>query len=132
MSKKIKKQQEPVKITKKPEERYPVFCFKYLQPFSYNKCLDPSFFIEFLGRLKKLGTLGWNEINKSARHSFGTEKIPVKKIIPNSLPMIVTEDVEELTVFRATGNNLPFLGLRLNDTFQVIFIETNFGDIYRH
>jgi hypothetical protein len=50
----------------------------------------------------------------------------------NFYPALVTEDVRELTVFRATGNNLPFLGLRLNDTFQVIFIESNFGDIYKH
>lgn len=132
MSKKLKKQEEAIKISKKPEDRYPVFCFKYLQPHSYNKCADSSFFIEFLQRLQKLGSLGWNEIGRSHRHSFGTEKIPLKKIKPKSLPSIVTEDVEELTVFRATGSNLPFLGIRLNDTFQVIFIETNFGDIYNH
>ena len=132
MSKKLKKQDESIKITKKPEDRYPVFCFKYLQPYSYNQCSDPSFFIDFLGRLKKLGSLGWNGINTSGRHSFGTEKIPIEQLIPATFPPIITEEVKELTVFRATGNNLPFLGIRLNDTFQVIFIETNFGDIYRH
>ncbi len=132
MSKKLKKQEEVIKISKKPEDRYPVFCFKYLEAYSYNKCADPSFFIEFLERLKKLAGLGWNGINTSNRHSYGTEKIPIAQLKPTKFPSIITEDVKELTVFRATGNNLPFLGIRINDTFQVIFIETKFGDIYDH
>lgn len=130
-NKKIKKQKEEVHI-KKPDFRYPVFCFKYLQPYSYNTCTDPKFFIDFLDRLKKLGDLGWKGIDTSNRHSFGYEKIPVTQIKPKNKPSILTEDVEELTVFRANGNNLPFLGLRLNDVFQVVFIETSFGDIYDH
>lgn len=132
MSKKIKRQEAFTIIKKKPEESYPVFCFRYLQPFSYNCCSDPSFFIEFLERLKKLGNLGWQGINGSARHSFGTEKMPIHKIKIRQLPSIVTQEVASLTVFRATGSNLPFLGIRLEDTFQVILIETNFGDIYDH
>lgn len=132
MSKNIKKQDESTSIKKKPEERYPVFCFKHLQSYSYKSCSDPSFFIEFLERLKKLGNLGWQEINRSPRHSFGTEKMPIGKIKVKTFPPIVTEEVGALTVFRATGSNLPFLGIRLEDTFQVIFIETKFGDIYDH
>jgi len=117
---------------KKPELSYPVFCFKYLHSISYVNCKDAGFFIDFLQRLQKLGQLGWNEINKSPRHSFGYEKIPVSAIKTNFRTTIMTEDVTELTVFRANGNNLPFLGLRLNDVFQVIFIETTFNDIYQH
>lgn len=132
MNKKLKKQEESASIKKKPEEKYPVFCFKYLQRYSYNSCTDASFFIEFLERLQKLGQLGWQQIQGSGRHSFGMEKMPIKQIKAKNYPSIVTEDVEELTVFRATGSNLPFLGLRIGDTFQVIFIETKFGDIYNH
>lgn len=127
----IKPVKEEIHI-KKPEIRYPVFCFKHLQPCSYKDCKDPKFFIDFLERMKKLGELGWNEIDRAPRHSFGYEKIPVRQIKPKLRPSIMTEDVEELTVFRANGNNLPFLGLRLVDTFQVIFIESAFGDIYEH
>ena len=119
-------------IKKEPEESYPVFCFKYLQPYSYKNCNDPSFFVDFLERLCKLANLGWKSIDISARHSFGTEKIPIRDLKPNSLPPIITEDVKELVAFRANGNNLPFLGLRLGNTFQIIFIETAFGDIYDH
>lgn len=129
--KKIKKVEEKIDI-KKPEFKYPVFCFKHLQRHSYNECKDPKFFINFLERLQKLGELGWKEIDRSNRHSFGYEKIPVSSIKPRSKPSILTEDVEELTVFRANGDNRPFLGIRLNDTFQIIFIESEFGDIYDH
>lgn len=132
MSKKIRKQDESTSIKKKPEERYPVFCFKYLQPYSYNACSNASFFIEFLERLKKLANLGWQQINVSGRHGFGTEKMPISKLKVKNFPPIVTPEVEVLTVFRATGSNLPFLGIRVEDTFQVIFIETQFGDIYDH
>lgn len=130
--KKIKSQEEKTSIKRKPEDQYPVFCFKYLQQQSYSKCTDPQFFIDFLERLGKLGLLGWQEIARSGRHSFGTEKIPLKQLKVSSFPPIVTEDVNELTVFRANGNNLPFLGIRKDDIFQIIFIETSFGDIYNH
>jgi len=130
--KKIKTLEQTPAIKKNPPDRYPVFCFKHLQQHSYHKCSDSSFFIVFLERLKKLGQLGWQGIHGSHRHSFGTEKIPIQNLKVNSFPPIITEDVTELTVFRATGNNLPFLGIRLDDIFQIIFIESAFGDIYPH
>jgi hypothetical protein len=131
LGKKIKKVDDQAHIHKGILNDHPVFCFKYLQDDSIKKCKDHKFFFEFIFRLQKLGELGWKEIGKSSRHSFGTEKIPVGSIKPN-LPEIITEDVEEFTVFRATGNNLPFLGIRKPNAFQIIFIEANFGDIYNH
>lgn len=131
MAKKIKKVDEQPHIHKGIVNDYPIFCFKYLQEVSVKNCSDSKFFYDFLFRLKKLSELGWNEINKSARHSFGTEKMPIKSLKPD-LPAIITDDVDELTVFRANGNNLPFLGIRKSGLFHVIFIETNFGDIYNH
>lgn len=129
--KKIKKVEEQPHIHKAVINEYPIFCFKYLQEVSIEKCKDSKFFYDFIFRLRKLGELGWKEINKSSRHSFGTEKISVKSLKPN-LPSIITDDVDELTVFRANGNNLPFLGIRKPGVFHIIFIETNFGDIYDH
>ena len=82
-------------------------------------------------RLKKLSELGWEEIRKSQRHSFGMEKIPVKSIRPQC-PAFITPDVKELEVFRATGNNKVFLGIQQENIFHVIFIEANFGDVYTH
>lgn len=110
---------------------YPLFSFKYLSKSSMEDCDDPSFFCSFLMRLRKLSELGWKEIMKSSRHSFGMEKIPVSKI-KKQLPAFLSPDVEELTVFRASGNNLPFIGLRQDKVFHVFFIEARFGDIYEH
>lgn len=111
---------------------YPVFSFKYLQDVSLASCRNHTFFVEFLQRLKKLCELGWKQIETSGRHSFGTEKLDVNKIIPMNRPAIMTRDVDFLTVFRATGSNHSFLGIRDDVLFHVIFIETNFGDIYKH
>lgn len=44
----------------------------------------------------------------------------------------VTPEIETLTVFRANGDNRPFLGLRRGVVFHIIFIEEQFNDIYEH
>lgn len=113
------------------EEDYPIFCFKYLSDVSIADCRDSEFFIRFLLRLKGLSELGWKEIRHSNRHSYGMEKIAVDQIHP-PLPSCITPDVTHLHVFRATGNNLPFVGLEIETVFRVFFIETRFGDIYDH
>lgn len=111
---------------------YPLFSFKYLQKISIEDCKDYCFFQEFLFRLQKLSDLGWNKIRESNRHSFGMEKIPYKQIIHKKLlPDFVTPDAE-LCVFRATGSNLPFIGIQNGKLFHIIFVETKFGDIYNH
>lgn len=131
---KIKKLEKNLNIEKSKLDGidYPVFCFKYLQDASIKDCTDAGIFYNFLDRLKKLSALGWKEIRISKRHSFGTEKIPIKQIKPKNLPTFITPDVSHLTVFRANGNNLPFLGIQNDIIFHVIFIETKFGDIYDH
>lgn len=111
---------------------HPLFSFKYLQKNSICDCKDAAFFYEFLFRLKKLSELGWDEIRKSGRHSFGMEKIPYSQILPKDrLPDFITPEVV-LSAFRATGSNLPFIGLQKGKIFYIIFIESAFGDIYRH
>lgn len=110
---------------------YPVFCFKYLEKVSIKNSKDHDFFYNFLIRLKKLSELGWKEIAKSDRKSYGTENIPLAQIHP-SKPSFLTPDVNELICFRANGDNRPFLGFRNGNIFHVIFIEANFNDIYDH
>ena len=111
---------------------HPLFSFKYLQKQSIENCTDADFFRNFIFRLKKLSELGWNEIRKSDRHSFGMEKIPYYKIRPKSqLPEFITPDAE-FCAFRATGSNLPFLGIQSGKIFYIVFIEISFGDIYEH
>lgn len=107
---------------------YPIFCFKYLQIEPKG---DDPFYAAFIVRLTKLSQLSWSKINTTQRHGFGTEKIPVGQIKPK-MPNFVTPDVSHLIVFRANGDNRPFLGLRKGNVFHIIFIEERFGDVYNH
>ncbi len=109
-----------------------VFGFSEIRPFSYTDCRnDSEFFISFIDRLKKLSSLTWKVIGTSARHSFGFEKLETKYLTP-SAKTHVPKGMESLLVFRATGDNHAFLGYRDGNTFQIVFIEHDFGDVYEH
>lgn len=111
---------------------YPLFSFRWLQNVSFCDCTDEKFFHSFLSRLQKLSELGWNGIRKAGRHQYGLEKISKSQLKPTKFPKIVTPEVEEFDVFRATGDNRPMVGLQQGKIFHVIFIEASFGDIYNH
>ena len=113
------------------QNHYPAFSFRYLQEASINECSKVKFFYTFLMRLRTLSCTEWKEIDKSSRHSFGYEKIPIS-LIHVALPSVITPEVKTLTVFRATGDNHAFIGFRDLDVFSIIFIESQFGDIYNH
>jgi len=112
-------------------EDTPLFCFKYLRADLLKGCNDAKFLVSFLSRLSKLGNLGWAQIRVAYRHGYGMEKIPRKEIKPD-LPPAFTPDVDELHVFRASGDNRVFVGLQVGHVFQVVFIEPTFGDVYDH
>ena len=118
-------------ISTAKEEGYPKFCFRYLSDKSLKKCKDADFLRNFILRLQKLSASGWEAIGHSPRHSFGMEKIPRSEIIPQ-LPSWITHEVSHLHVFRAVGDNRPFVGLRIGSYFRILFIETKFGEIYDH
>lgn len=105
------------------------FGFSHLHDVSYTDCKHPAFFIDFLQRLKKICCVDWNTVNTSQRHAFGWEKIPIDRV---RKAMILTREVSFLLAFRATGNNHVFLGFREGNVFQVVFVESQFGDIYNH
>ncbi len=109
---------------------FPLFSFRHLQDYSFTDCKSSSFFVDFLIRLRKLSQLGWKTIDQSPRHGFGLEKIP-QGILLHKLPQGVTPEVP-IFAFRATGNNLPFVGFREGKIFHILFIESQFGDIYPH
>jgi hypothetical protein len=133
MGKPKKKHIQQNKITENAHPSYPKFCFKYLmnEPKTDPKS-KPGFYAEFVCRLKKLSSLGWNGIDHSDRHGLGYEKIPIKDIKTKNLPSVITPDMDDLTVFRATGDKRVFLGIRHDNVFHVILIEENFGDVYNH
>lgn len=110
------------------ETDYPIFCFKHL---SSKPDKDFKFYADFIERLKMLCSVPWKTIEVSDRHGIGTEKMPIEKI-KVALPPFITPDVKHLSVFRANGDNRPFLGIRNRNLFHVIFLEEKFGDIYDH
>lgn len=112
---------------------YPLFSFKYLHKNSIENCSDPKFFFGLLMRLKKISELGWAEIRKTHRHSFGREKIPISSIKPKGqYPPFITPDVTDFSVFRSNGNNTAMVGFQIEKIFHVFYIETKHGDIYNH
>jgi hypothetical protein len=141
MAKKNKKKAKSIKIIvpakraflrgEEIEENRPVFCFRNLQGDSVKNCKKANFFIEFLKRLRQLSELTWNEIQTSDRHGYGTEKIPISKLNPQR-PNFLTPDVDSLLAFRATGDKHVFLGFRQKNVFHIVYIESEFGDIYDH
>lgn len=108
------------------------FDFSELRNISYsNASTDGDFFISFLERLKKLSSLTWQEVYKAHRHSFGTETISVKNL-KNSAKNHIPNEITKLLIFRSTGSNKAFLGIREENVFKIFFIEYVFGDIYPH
>jgi hypothetical protein len=128
----LKKRSNDPKINKEPVIEYPVFCFKYLQITSFEKCRDAKFFIDFIQRLNKIAQYSWREIELLPKHGFGYEMLPKSKFKFSKFPEIVTDEVSKLMVFRANGKKLPFAGVKINNIMHVIYIETTFGDIYNH
>jgi len=130
---KIKKSNAKPSKIKIPEENlidvdYPVFCFRHLQTKPEK---DFKFYADFILRLQQICTLTWKQIGVTHKHGFGTEQMPIARIKP-ATPLFVTPDVSSLMVFRANGDNRPFLGLRKGNVFHVIFLEEKFNDIYNH
>jgi len=108
------------------------FGFKDLRDISYVKAKnDSSFFVDFIQHLRKFCSLNWNDVRATQRHGFGTESIDVASLKSNAKTH-VPSGLTKLLVLRATGNNHAFLGYRDGNVFQVLFIEYQFGDIYKH
>lgn len=104
-----------------------VFGFQYLQSVSWPESRDCVFFKDFLIRLSMFCRMTWQELYQTSRHGLGLEKLPVSVVRHNC-----SMDNDYFLVLRAAGNNLPFLGFRRGDVFEIVFIETRFGDIYNH
>lgn len=127
----IKRQTPQPSLIRKITDKL-VFGFSELRPFSYTDAeKDSEFFIKFLDRLKRLGSLDWNTVSTSARHSFGTEKID-SKFFTEAAKSKLPNGMNSLLVFRAQGDNHVFLGYCDGNVFQIIFIEYQFGDVYKH
>ncbi len=111
---------------------YPIFCFKHIhKKYCLDKC-DNRHKKEFITRLTKLAELGFEEINKSGRHQYGSEKI-AKNSLQFNIPSFITEDVDFLYAYRYNGKKNPFLAYRRPNSaiLHIIAIDYNFS-AYNH
>lgn len=92
---------------------------------------DSAFFIDYIQHLRQFSNLTWNDVRTTQRHGYGTETIAVS-CLKQGVRQLVPTGLAKLLVLRATGNNHAFLGYRDGNIFQVLFIEYQFGDIYKH
>lgn len=133
-TKKSQNKANDIHLTSKASEAdtFPSFSFRFYQGnISIPKCKNADFFKKYLERLKKLSETSWDEINKAGRHGLGYEHLTWEQLNVQK-PASVTNEIKRLMVFRATGDNHAFLGFRSGSVFNVVFIETSFGDIYNH
>jgi hypothetical protein len=83
----------------------------------------------FAVRLQTLASMTWNEIRLQDRHGYGTEKLPIGQLTIVMPPTF--EDEEHVTVFRY-DSLLPMVGVRRRNTFHILAIERQFGELYDH
>jgi hypothetical protein len=83
---------------------------------------------ELLIKWAKRACLTWTELVHHRRHGLGSEKLPKGKIRPQ-IPQHL--ELDDYLVFRHQGN-LPFVGFRSGDVFDVLWIETEFNTLYQH
>lgn len=76
----------------------------------------------------KRSVFTWTELSTHPRHGLGSEQLPAK-VIKRTPPEQLAQD--KYMVLRHEGNH-PFVGYKIGDTFYVLWMETNYGDVYNH
>lgn len=114
------------------EEERPLFSFRYLNMEVSVKKGEEKVFRKFVARLQKLSDMTWKDVNTSDRHGYGWELIDRDSLKPKkSLPRQLS-DIEKFRVFRYDSENHPFVAFVKDCTIYPLFIEANFGEIYKH
>lgn len=83
----------------------------------------------FLEKWEKRGTMTWDSVIMAGKHNLGSETLPACEIIPQ-LPEWMEPD-QKLIVLRHY-DRLPQVGIRILDTFEVIWIEPEYNKLYSH
>jgi hypothetical protein len=79
-------------------------------------------------KISMLCNLKWYQIESLPREKTGYEKIPLSQISvrkPSNFPNEITEDVENIMVFRYNNENSRFAGIRFRSTFFIWYIDPN-------
>lgn len=107
----------------------PKFCLAHLVSGYNLDPLDKPAQAAFAIALQKRSSLTWGQIMLIDRHGLGYEFLPVDKF--KCPPPHRFEGTEKFMVFRYHGK-LPMAGVRIRDTFHVLWIERQYGELYDH
>ncbi len=107
----------------------PKFCLHHLRNGYCLDELDRERRADFAMALFRRRSMTWLQIIQADRHGLGLETIPVDRIKPDIPGQFV--DADKFVVLRYS-DRLPMVGVRRGDTFHVIWVEKNYGDVYDH
>jgi hypothetical protein len=107
---------------------YPCLSLRHLQSGYGVDELSSSQQAAFLVKWAKRSVFTWKELTAHQKHGLGSEQLPAKSIKRNP-PEQLAQD--KYMVLRHEGNQ-PFVGYKIGDTFYVLWIEANYGDVYDH
>jgi len=112
------------------DQQPPIFSLERVQPGDYCfSALDNKCKAQFAESIFKRRSITWAQIKSQPRHGIGFEKIPVSQI-KQPIPQFITEDQEDLIVFRYNGMR-PMVGYRVKNIFYVLWFDHNFT-LYDH
>jgi len=107
---------------------YPCLSLRHLQNGYGVEELSPTQQAAFLVKWAKRSVFTWTELSTHPKHGLGSEQLPshqIKRIPPEKLAQ------NKYMVLRHEGNH-AFVGYKISDTFYVLWIEANYGDVYDH
>lgn len=108
---------------------YPALSFRLLERGWGIDTISAEMAHSFLEKWEKRSTMLWDELRGADRHGLGSESLPTSAIIP-ALPAWM-DPASKLIVFRH-HERLPQVGIRIANTFEVIWIESKFNTLYSH
>ena len=114
-------------IPKKSDELFPIFSFRFMSDgeFSYKNCNGKQL-EAFVGKLCRISQLTWRDIHNSSKETNGYEQI---KTLASKLPQSLQGEIP--MAFRFDGRDGRFVGVRQEEVFHIIWIDTKFK-LYTH
>ena len=107
----------------------PRFCFRHLEPGFGVRDLDRDAQASLARELEARAGMTWQQLIQTSRHAKGSETIPREAIIPRIPDRFA--DRTKFLCFRYF-ENLPMVGVRIGDTFHLVWIEKRYDEVYNH
>lgn len=107
---------------------YPCLSLRHVQSGYGVEELSPSQQAAFLVKWAKRSVFTWKELSAHQRHGLGSEQLSATSI-KRSPPEELAQD--KYMALRHEGNH-PFVGYKIGDTFYVLWMEADYGDVYDH